>query len=222
MPTSVHRLVRIAALCAAMTACTFGPSGETVGCACAEEYFEFADIDRWRAGAARNDFSDMAKLEHYYRAKGWHGRADVLFKRRLEARDPAAVAVQKHLDDLQLAAAKHDTSAIAALGAHFKGVGRLDDERRMHNRLVEIGDDYALDEEGSQLFREAISLADANPLKLKKLHMAQGFFNRMSRQVAVMDAVTLRGSGLSYLLQPNEGAVASRTLVAREIRRLEN
>ena len=83
-----------------------------------------------------------------------------------------------------------------------------------------IQDDYDLDEQASSLFDEAQSFPDNAPEKLTKLRSALTLYQRMSRQVSHMDAMTLRCSNLAHLLYPNERAVPVKTLVEREIERL--
>ena len=56
---------------------------------------------------------------------------------------------------------------------------------------------------------------------MKKLVKARNHLRRLDRQDSFMDATTLRGSGLSNLLRPEEHLVAMLTLVEREIERLE-
>jgi hypothetical protein len=212
--------IRVAALSIAVAACSMGPLGETV-CACAEEYFAYADINRWKDGADKGRISDMAALERYYRAKGWHTDANDLFARRVKANDPMAIGQRDRIERLKHAAAKNDIEAIQDLRDHYTNIGQQTEERQMNLRLVELGDSYALGEMASELFNEATNLSDQSPAKMKKLLTARNYYRRIDRQDSFMDATTLRGAGLSHLLRPEEYAVDMQTLVEREIERLE-
>ena len=151
---SVTRLaakIRVAAFSVVVAACSVGQSGETL-CACAEEYFAYADINRWKDGADKGRVSDMAALERYYRAKGWHADANNLFARRVKANDPIAIGKRDRIEQLENAAAKNDVEAIRDLRDHYTSFGQQTEERQMNLRLAELGDSYAINEIASALF----------------------------------------------------------------------
>lgn len=212
--------IRVAALSIVVAACSMGPLGETV-CACAVEYYAYADIDRWKDGADKGRVADMAALERYYRAKGWHTDANDLFARRVKANDPMAIGQRNRIERLKHAAAKNDLDAIRDLRDHYTNIGQETEGRQMNLHLAELGDSYAMDEMASDLFNEATNLPDRSPAKMRKLLKARNYLGRLDRQRSFMDSTTLRGAGLSNLLRPEEHLVDLQTLVEREIERIE-